>query len=242
MKRASNKNIKMNKLIPLVMFVSFTMTFSGCISDKAGTSSNPVVLKSPHGRLAAAMVVSPALTKDKVKGPLKLFILAGPFTPTAEKANQGGQWRSEPPADMTTTPLAEVPLDSSTQAWGSLQIDKAVSGSPLAIAGRPFAHGLGTHAASEIVYDVNNSADSFTAWVGVDYVVIPLFPLLEPSSDTGLSLVLSPDDAMLAMAWIGSRLPFSIPARTPPPPSTAGTTKDSSNSPFPSSMVARWFS
>jgi len=100
----------MNKLIPLVMFVSFTMTFSGCISDKAGTSSNPVVLKSPHGRLAAAMVVSPALTKDKVKGPLKLFILAGPFTPTAEKANQGGQWRSEPPADC--------PFKSSTSLTG----------------------------------------------------------------------------------------------------------------------------
>jgi hypothetical protein len=69
---------------------------------------------------------------------------------------------------MTTTPLAEVPLDSNTQAWGSLQIDKAVSGSPLSIDGRPFGHGLGTHAESEIVYNLDHGVESFSAWVGVD--------------------------------------------------------------------------
>jgi alpha-galactosidase len=72
------------------------------------------------------------------------------------------------PSDMTPTPLAEVPADSNTQAWGSLQIDKAVSGSPLVIAGRTFTHGLGTHAASEIVYALEDGCETFTAWVGVD--------------------------------------------------------------------------
>ena len=72
------------------------------------------------------------------------------------------------PADPSATPLGGLTPDSSAQAWGSLQIDKAVSGNPLSIAGRPFAHGLGTHAASEIVYDLDQSAESFSAWVGVD--------------------------------------------------------------------------
>jgi len=71
-------------------------------------------------------------------------------------------------ADPSATPLGGLTPDSSTQAWGSLQIDKAVSGNPLSIAGRPFGHGLGTHAASEIVYDLDHSAESFSAWVGVD--------------------------------------------------------------------------
>ncbi|MCX6878594.1 MAG: NPCBM/NEW2 domain-containing protein [Verrucomicrobia bacterium] len=76
--------------------------------------------------------------------------------------------QAAPPSDMTTTPLAEVPADSNTQAWGSLQINKAVSGSPLTIAGRTFTHGLGTHAASEIVYTLEDGCETFTAWVGVD--------------------------------------------------------------------------
>jgi hypothetical protein len=72
------------------------------------------------------------------------------------------------PAGPSATPLGGLTPESSTQAWGSLQIDKAVSGNPLSIAGRPFAHGLGTHAASEIVYDLDHGAESFSAWVGVD--------------------------------------------------------------------------
>ncbi len=71
-------------------------------------------------------------------------------------------------ADPSATPLAGLAPDSNAQGWGTLQIDKAVSGSPLVIAGRTFTHGLGTHAASEIVYTLEDECETFTAWVGVD--------------------------------------------------------------------------
>lgn len=66
-----------------------------------------------------------------------------------------------------------VKLDSlapflATQGYGQLGIGRSVSGTPLRVCDRTFAHGLGTHAASDIVYDLNGQYDRLTAWVGVD--------------------------------------------------------------------------
>ena len=57
-------------------------------------------------------------------------------------------------ADTRETRLGDLPPATDNQAWGTLQIDKGVAGTPMAIAGKAFAHGLGTHARSEIVYDL----------------------------------------------------------------------------------------
>lgn len=55
-----------------------------------------------------------------------------------------------------------------TQGWGQLQAGKSVQGNPLRIGDRTFRHGFGTHAWSEIVYDLNGQYERFSAWVGVD--------------------------------------------------------------------------
>ena len=67
-----------------------------------------------------------------------------------------------------TTPLGSLLPESTAQGWGTLQMDKAVAGTPLTIAGRAFARGIGTHAKSEIVYELEQEYDAFTAFVGVD--------------------------------------------------------------------------
>jgi len=41
-----------------------------------------------------------------------------------------------------TIRLSTLAPESAEQGWGSLQIDKAVAGTPLSVAGRAFAHGL----------------------------------------------------------------------------------------------------
>ena len=64
--------------------------------------------------------------------------------------------------------LGQLDPESATQGYGELQIDKSISGAPLSIAGRKFAAGLGTHAASEIVYALGGKCTRFQAWVGVD--------------------------------------------------------------------------
>jgi hypothetical protein len=56
----------------------------------------------------------------------------------------------------------------SQQGYGSLGIDRSVMGKPLQIGGRRFQSGLGTHASSRIVYDLEGPCERFEAWVGVD--------------------------------------------------------------------------
>ena len=67
-----------------------------------------------------------------------------------------------------TVGLQEMDLSRMSQGWGSPQVDKSVSGDPLSIGGRKFAHGIGTHAVEEFAIDLHGTARRFSAWVGVD--------------------------------------------------------------------------
>jgi hypothetical protein len=67
-----------------------------------------------------------------------------------------------------TLPLSALTPSSNQQSWGNLAYDRSVQGHPLKIAGRTFVRGLGTHARSEIVYDLEAPCERFEAWVGVD--------------------------------------------------------------------------
>jgi len=71
-------------------------------------------------------------------------------------------------ADNWSVGLQELDLSRMSQGWGSPQADKSVSGGPLAIGGRKFAHGVGTHAVGEFALDLHGTARHFSAWVGVD--------------------------------------------------------------------------
>lgn len=64
--------------------------------------------------------------------------------------------------------LQELDLSGMRQGWGSPQVDKSVSGNPLSIGGRKFAHGVGTHAVGSYAIDLHGTAERFRAWVGVD--------------------------------------------------------------------------
>ena len=72
------------------------------------------------------------------------------------------------PTAPTTIPLGGLVPDSVQQGWGELQTDRSVGGKPLEIGDRKFAHGLGTHANSELVYELERPCERFEAWVGVD--------------------------------------------------------------------------
>ncbi len=72
------------------------------------------------------------------------------------------------PAFADTIGVAEVDLTKAHQDYAKPVADKSVDGNPLAIGGKPFAHGLGTHAAFSQWIDLAGSAQRFTAQVGVD--------------------------------------------------------------------------
>ena len=77
-----------------------------------------------------------------------------------------------PDSSQVTTPLSELDPLSARQSWGSLGVDQSVWGKPMQIGDRKFATGLGTHANSELVYDLERAFERFEAWVGVDAAML----------------------------------------------------------------------
>lgn len=55
---------------------------------------------------------------------------------------------------------------SASQGWGTLQKNRSVTETPMGIGNRRFARGLGTHAPSRIVYDLDGTYGRFAAWAG----------------------------------------------------------------------------
>ena len=73
-----------------------------------------------------------------------------------------------PDATEARRSLTELEPLSAEQSFGELQVNYSVEGKPLTVAGRHYAHGLGTHAHSQLVYELNARFDRFESWAGVD--------------------------------------------------------------------------
>jgi hypothetical protein len=89
-------------------------------------------------------------------------------------------WNVTPVQATASLPIEEwaqendhVYLDPSyaqlaSQDWGKCQFNMAVAGKPLSIAGKSYAHGLGTHSQSELVFPLDGVCDRFHTMVGAD--------------------------------------------------------------------------
>lgn len=80
---------------------------------------------------------------------------------------------SDPATAVQAAPVGDVYLsdyawDIGTAGWGNIMRDKSSDGKPITLNGVEYAKGLGTHAASEIVYTVSGAYGRFQAEVGVD--------------------------------------------------------------------------
>ncbi len=64
--------------------------------------------------------------------------------------------------------LSEVEPVSATSGWGSVEMNKSVTGKKISVGGREFEFGIGTHANSVIDFDVHGLYGKFSAVVGID--------------------------------------------------------------------------
>jgi alpha-galactosidase len=67
-----------------------------------------------------------------------------------------------------TAGLESLDLSNMTLGWGDVHTNQSVEGHPLTIGGKAFAHGVGTHAASEFTVRLSGQNIRFHSWVGVD--------------------------------------------------------------------------
>ena len=72
------------------------------------------------------------------------------------------------PASAVATYLSDLPWVSATTGWGTIQKDLSVAGNPLTLRGTTYAKGIGTHAVSQIVYNLNGQYSTFISDVGID--------------------------------------------------------------------------
>ncbi len=64
--------------------------------------------------------------------------------------------------------LDTLDLSQMTQGWGTPQTNRSIREQPLAIGGRKFERGVGTHAISTARMELDGGAERFLAFVGVD--------------------------------------------------------------------------
>ena len=95
--------------------------------------------------------------------------------------------------------LQTLDLDQVIQDWGAAHRDQSVDGHPLTIAGKEYAHGIGTHATSRFMVDLGGKAQTFTVLCGVDDEVTTsgsiAFHILVDGKEVAATQVLHKGDA-----------------------------------------------
>ena len=71
-------------------------------------------------------------------------------------------------ASSVTTPISSLNWTSATSGWNTPLKNLSVAGNPLKLRGTTYASGIGTHAASTIVYNVAGKYTNFLSDIGVD--------------------------------------------------------------------------
>jgi alpha-galactosidase len=67
-----------------------------------------------------------------------------------------------------TVRLSSLDLSLMRQGWGKPQVNRSIRETPLAMGGKKFEFGVGTHASSRLWVDLSGGCERFQAWVGVD--------------------------------------------------------------------------
>ena len=68
--------------------------------------------------------------------------------------------------------LDELDLSAMECGWGTPNPNKSIDGNPLTIAGQKFVRGVGTHAVSTLLINLDGKGKRFSAFVGLDQEVI----------------------------------------------------------------------
>ncbi|WP_405059247.1 NPCBM/NEW2 domain-containing protein [Kribbella sp. NBC_01505] len=116
-------------------------------------------------------IVAPSVTGD---GWVDLDAAGGTWLYRVSSGNERGKGPSATtgetpmPADLKASALADRAWESASIGWGEVTKNRSVSGGPISLAGVEYATGIGTHAASEIVYQLRSDDVRFSALVGVD--------------------------------------------------------------------------
>ena len=132
-------------------------------AGKRGAPAKPVA-ESPSMNSKTARLHE---IKAKIEGAKELYLVVG------DNGDMSFDWADwiEPKLyfkDGTSKDLTELPWTSATTGWSEVKVGKSVGGQALVIDKKTYEKGIGTHAASMIVYQLPENVRGFTAKVGID--------------------------------------------------------------------------
>jgi putative membrane-bound dehydrogenase-like protein len=140
--------------------------------ENAGRKPAPAARKAPakpvadSGRMNAR---TPRLKelKARIEGAKELYLVV------SDNGSEDSDWANwiEPKiyfTDGSSKNLTDLPWTTAEGAWGTTAVGKNVNGGPLVIDKKTYTNGIGTHAASVIVYKLPENVRGFTAQVGID--------------------------------------------------------------------------
>lgn len=123
----------------------------------------------PVAETAAMNSKTPRLheLKAKIEGAKELYLVV------SDNGDMSFDWANwiEPKLyfkDGSSKDLTELPWKSATTGWSDAKVGKSAGGGALTIDKKTFDKGIGTHAASVIVFDLPENVRGFTAKVGID--------------------------------------------------------------------------
>ena len=141
--------------------------------DEAAEVTLAVPEKIPGGSQIRYTLDGTAPTRDSTLYvvPIRLTkttrLQAATFLPGIQSYAASATFVRRPPQPQI--PLGQLTPLKATVGWnGPPKTDKSIQGKPLSIAGSVYAHGIGTHAHSEIEYALKPEFHRFVAVVGVD--------------------------------------------------------------------------
>ncbi|MDP5158908.1 MAG: NPCBM/NEW2 domain-containing protein, partial [Flaviramulus sp.] len=76
---------------------------------------------------------------------------------------------TDPVCNLSEVNLSDLNWVSAQQGWSTARLNTNLNGNPLTINGQTFTHGIGTHAQSQIIYDLTTGDyQSFKSYIGID--------------------------------------------------------------------------
>src|SRR6185437_2316094 len=70
------------------------------------------------------------------------------------------------PVPQPTTPLSSISWLSATTGFGTIQLNESINKNPITLRGTVYPSGIGTHAISQIVYNLGGAYSAFTSDIG----------------------------------------------------------------------------
>jgi hypothetical protein len=141
-------------------------------TDNSANESGFKIERSTDGTTFAPLTTTPANTSaysdNTAKASTKYYYRVKATNSAGDSSPSNVANATTLAATAAVTYVSDLTWASATVGWGTIQKDLSIKGTPITLRGVVYAKGIGTHAASTIVYNLAGQYASFLCDIGID--------------------------------------------------------------------------